>query len=116
MKDYFRSMAGAVATGFGPDVETPVLSSNAAAPGMEVYVDVAELIDVATEIKKKEKEVEKLEGFIKSKEAKLSGGFAEKAPAHVVEKERASLEELKTQRDVNVATLERLRAVAASRQ
>jgi len=116
MKDYFRSMAGAVATGFGPDVETPVLSSNAAAPGMEIYVDVAELIDVATEIKKKEKEVEKLEGFIKSKEAKLSGGFAEKAPAHVVEKERASLEELKTQRDVNVATLERLRAVAASRQ
>ena len=83
---------------------------------MEIYVDVADLIDVPAEIQKKEKEIEKLNGFIKSKEAKLSGSFVEKAPAQVVEKERASLEDLRTQRDSNLRMLERLQTVANAKK
>ena len=81
---------------------------------MEVYVDVAELIDVPAEIKRKEKEIEKLEGFIKAKQTKLSGDFVNKAPAHVVEKERASLDDLQTQREVNLKSLARLREALES--
>lgn len=115
MAPYFKSMAGGVATEFGPSVSPPVLSSNAFAASMEIYVDVADLIDVDAEIQKKEKEIEKLDGFIKSKEAKLSGSFAQKAPASVVEKERASLEDLKAQRTSNIRALENLRAVKQTR-
>lgn len=116
MSEYFESMACSVLAEIGPSVEPPVLSSNATTTSMEVYVDVAELIDIPAEIKRKEKEVEKLNGFIKSKEAKLSGDFVNKAPAQVVEKERASLEDLRLQRDVNVKTLERLQGVLNGRK
>ncbi len=116
MKEYIRAMTNSVATELGPNVEPPVLSSNATSAAMEVYVDVADLIDLPTEIAKKQKDVEKLDGFIKSKEAKLSGSFVEKAPPQVVEKERASLEELKAQRAANLETLERLQAAAESRK
>lgn len=116
MKEYIRAMTNSVATELGPNVEPPVLSSNATSAAMEVYVDVADLIDLPTEIAKKQKDVEKLDGFIKSKEAKLSGSFVEKAPPQVVEKERASLEELKAQRAANLETLERLQAAADSKK
>lgn len=108
MSEYFRSMACSVATQMGPDVELPALSSNATTTAMEIYVDVADFIDVPAEIQKKEKEISKLSGFIKSKEAKLSGSFADKAPAHVVESERRSLEDLRLQLAANVQMLERL--------
>lgn len=116
MSEYFKSMACSIATEFGPNVVPPALSSNATTSAMEIYVDVADLIDVPAEIQKKEKEIEKLNGFIKSKEAKLSGSFVEKAPAQVVEKERASLEDLRTQRDSNLRMLERLQTVANAKK
>ena len=116
MSEYFKSMASSVLTEIGPSVEPPALSSNATTASLEVYVDVAELIDIPAEISRKEKEVEKLEGFVKSKQAKLSGDFVNKAPAHVVEKERASLEDLKTQLDVNLKTLLSLRVALESRK
>ncbi|MBO7723742.1 MAG: hypothetical protein J6S27_08130, partial [Thermoguttaceae bacterium] len=61
------------------------------------------------EIAKKEKEIAKIVGFVKSKQAKLAGGFAEKAPAAVVEKERQSLEDLKAQLASNEEMLAKLR-------
>ena len=116
MREYFHSMAGAVLTDIGPEVEPPTLSSNATTPALEIYVDVADLIDLEAEITKLEKDVDKLNGFIKSKESKLSGDFVNKAPAHVVEKERASLQDLCNQRDVNLKTLERLRSILKERK
>ena len=109
MREYFKSMASSVVTGLGPDVKLPVLSSNATTSVMEIYVDVADLIDVSAEILKKTKEVEKLDSFIKVKERKLSGSFVQRAPRHIVEKERASLEDLKVQRLANQETIKRLR-------
>ena len=115
MKDYFESMTGAKLVEIGESVTPPALSSNAVTAKMEIYVDVADLIDVESEIKKVEKDLAKLEGFIKSKESKLSGSFVTKAPAHVVEKEKASLEELRVQRDASSKMLERLHDVLKSR-
>lgn len=116
MSEYFKSMSCSVVTEMGPKVELPALSSNATTTAMEIYVDVADLIDIPAEIQKKEKEVEKLNGFIKSKEAKLSGSFVEKAPAQVVAKERASLDDLCAQRDANVQMLQRLQEAAKAKK
>ncbi len=76
---------------------------------MEVYVDLAELIDVPAEIARKQQEVEKLIGFIASKEKKLANAnFVERAPADVVQKERDSLKELQDQLAAAREVLERL--------
>ena len=65
---------------------------------MDVYVDLADLIDVPAEIARKKQEVEKLTGFIAAKEKKLTNAsFVDRAPADVVQKERDSLKELQDQ-------------------
>jgi valyl-tRNA synthetase len=98
MESYFESMANARATAIGPDVTAPALSANVTLTGMEVFVDLAELIDVPAEIARKKQEVEKLVGFIAAKEKKLANAsFVERAPADVVQKDRDSLKELQDQ-------------------
>jgi valyl-tRNA synthetase len=111
MEPYFLSMAKAKATGWGQGVTSPALSTTVPLTGMDVFVDMSGLIDIPAEIAKKTQELEKLEGFIKSKEAKLSGDFIHKAPANVVEKERQSLEELKEQRQSAMEALEKLKRI-----
>lgn len=109
MAPYLKGMAGATAVAWGKEIEVPPLSANVSSVKMEIFVDLADLIDVDSEILKKEKDLEKLTGFIQSKEAKLSGDFIKKAPPQVVEKERASLDDLKVQWNTNHQILEQLR-------
>ncbi len=79
---------------------------------MEVYVDLAELIDVPAEIARKKQEVEKLTGFIAAKEKKLTNeNFVDRAPAEVVRKERDSLKDLQDQLAAAKEVLERLAAM-----
>jgi len=95
MAPYFLSMAGAKATVWGPNTAPPAIGANLLAGGVEVFVDLAGLIDKPAEIARNEKERAKLAQMISAKQAKLSGGtFVERAPADVVAKERASLGEL----------------------
>ena len=99
MGPYFQSMSGAKATVWGPEVVPPTVSATVSlAGGMDVFVDLAGLIDVKAELAKKEKEIEKLLGFIESKEGKLSNkSFTSKAPPEVISKETESLNDLKSQ-------------------
>ncbi|MCL2349373.1 MAG: valine--tRNA ligase [Planctomycetaceae bacterium] len=99
MEPYFLSMAGARAAGFGQNVTIPELSSNVTLTGgMDVYVDLAGLIDVEAELAKKRKDIEKLESLIRSKAAKLENeAFTGKAPEAVLAKERESLADLRNQ-------------------
>ena len=77
---------------------------------MEVYVDLAGLIDVAAETERLKKEIQRVEGQIGGKEKKLSNdNFVSRAPAEVVERERAQLAQLRDQ----LATLERALAELA---
>jgi valyl-tRNA synthetase len=95
MEPYFDSMAGARATGWGPGVQAPALSANATLPGIEIFVDLADLIDLDAEIAKKKDELAKLEARIAAQKKKLANeNFLKRAPAAVVEKERAQLESL----------------------
>ena len=87
----------------------PALSANVTLSGMDVYVDLADLIDVPAEIARKKQEVEKLAGFIAAKEKKLQNkSFVDRAPAEVVQKERDSLKDLQDQLAAAQEVLERL--------
>jgi valyl-tRNA synthetase len=78
-------------------VTPPPLSANFTAAGCEVFVDLAEHIDVAAEIARNEKEIGKLQEHITAKEKKLSNeSFTARAPADVVAREREQLDELRT--------------------
>jgi len=109
MEPYFASMAGARPTGFGPGVEAPVLSANVTVPGIEVFVDLAGLIDVEAEVARKKQELEKLEKLVVGKKKKLENrNFIERAPEPVVQKERDSLAELEEQHAATAAVLQNL--------
>ncbi len=111
MAAYFQSMANATATGFGPSVVPPPMASKSAVSGMEIFVDMKDFIDKPAEIAKNEKEEQKLLGLIKGKEAKLgNASFVDRAPANVVETERAGLAQYQEQLASIRAALAALRA------
>ncbi len=89
------SMAVAEITAAGPEATGSPGAATATAGGCDVFVDLADLIDVTAEIARITKENEKTAGFIKAKHAKLADEkFTAKAPAQVVQKEREQLAEL----------------------
>jgi valyl-tRNA synthetase len=112
MCPYFLSMANAQATALGPDVVAPALSAHVPLAGLDVYVDLADLIDVPAEIARKKQEIDKLTGFIAAKEKKLSNEtFVQRAPADVVQKERDSLKDLQDQMATAQDVVNRLMAM-----
>jgi valyl-tRNA synthetase len=98
MSAYFQSMANATASGIGPNVTIPPTHAKSALPGMEIYVDLKDLIDVEAELAKNTQHEQKLIGLIKGKETKLANeSFVIRAPANVVQAERDSLAQLQEQ-------------------
>ena len=109
MIPYFASMAGATATAMGPEIEPPPLSANAVLPGAEIFVDLKGLIDVEAEMARKRKELEKIDAQIAGKQKKLANeNFVRRAPAEVVDRERAGLKQLEEKRSAIAALLENL--------
>ena len=109
MEPYFHSMAGARPLGFGPQIQAPALGAAAAAAGLEVFVDLAGLIDEEAEKKRKQQEAAKLEGMIQGKRKKLENeAFVSKAPEAGVQQERDRLRELEEQLAAVRAVLQRL--------
>jgi valyl-tRNA synthetase len=77
---------------------------------MEIYVDLADLIDVDAEIARKEEERSKLESRLAAQTKKLANeSFVQRAPAAVVQKERDTLKALEDQLATAQAALEKLR-------
>lgn len=60
---------------------------------LEIYLPVAEMVDESEERARLEKELRQLEAQIQRLEELLASEFSQKAPAHVVQKERQRLEE-----------------------
>ena len=94
------------------DGEEAPLSAIALVGDMQVLVPMAGLIDKDAELARLDKEIARLDGEVKRVGGKLSNaGFVDKAPAEVIDKERAKLAEaeqakakLQEQRD-RIATL-----------
>jgi len=88
----------------GTDVAKPAESAAQVLTGVEVYVPLSGLMDLAAERKRLEKERDGLRGHIERLRGKLANeGFVSKAPVAVVERERQRLGEMKER----YATLER---------
>ena len=75
----------------------------------EIFLPLDELVDKAKETERLNKEKKQLEAEIKRVEAKLGNpGFVSKAPAHVVEEERAKGEKYKGMLDKVLESLKAL--------
>ena len=111
MRRSIESMGAADIGGLGPEASAPPSASTASAAGCELFVDLADLVDVDAEIVRILKENEKTEGFLRAKQAKLADEkFAARAPEAVVAKERAQLVELEAKLAKGVAALVDLRS------
>ena len=74
----------------------PKDSMTAVISGVEIFVPMDELIDFKAEAERLTKEKKRLEGEVKRAEGKLSNqGFVSKAPAKLIEEEKAKLEDYK---------------------
>ena len=77
---------------------------------MEVFVDLAGLIDVPAEIARLEKALTRIEGQIQSKRKKLANQkFVEQAPPEIVQRERDGLDRLYGERESVAEALDKLR-------
>ncbi|MBP86437.1 MAG: valine--tRNA ligase [Planctomycetaceae bacterium] len=98
MKAYFESMANASVAAWGADIEPPAINAPLNLQGIDVFVDLAGLIDVSAEIERLEKDEAKTQNLIQGKGKKLdNASFVDRAPADVVQKERDSLAQLEEQ-------------------
>ncbi|MFN3978582.1 MAG: valine--tRNA ligase [Sulfurihydrogenibium azorense] len=76
----------------------------------ESFIDLAGVLDIEKEIQRQEKLLQEVEKSIKISESKLNNeNFVNKAPEHVVEKEKQLYEELKVKRDKILNTLKMLK-------
>ncbi|MFB6467966.1 valine--tRNA ligase [Cytobacillus sp. Hz8] len=74
----------------GTDVETPDKAMTAVITGAEIILPLAGLINIEEEIARLEKEFEKLNKEVERVQKKLSNeGFVKKAPAKVIDEEKA---------------------------
>lgn len=74
----------------------PKLSASAVVSGVEIYVPLEGIIDVSLERQRLKKEIDRLEGQIQSIDRKLmNSDFIAKAPAQVLDKEKAKRENFK---------------------
>jgi valyl-tRNA synthetase len=78
--------------------------------GAEMYLPLAGLIDIAQEIARLEKEVQNLNNEVDRVEKKLANeGFVSKAPAKVIEEEKAKQQDYAEKRDKVIARLTELK-------
>ncbi|MDP2690404.1 MAG: class I tRNA ligase family protein, partial [Deltaproteobacteria bacterium] len=115
-EEYIRQLAKVKSLAIRESGERPrdAVSAIAAAEGggVEIFVPLSELVDVEVETKRLAKELEKLASELEGVRKKLSNeSFTAKAPADVVEKERARLTALLEKKAKLEAGLERIRGI-----
>ncbi|WP_123041302.1 valine--tRNA ligase [Cohnella candidum] len=88
----------------------PDKAMTAIVTGAELYLPLAGLIDIGQEIARLEKELANLNAEVERVEKKLGNeGYIAKAPAHVVEQERAKGQDYRDKRDKVLARIAELR-------
>ncbi|MBO8163814.1 MAG: valine--tRNA ligase [Brevibacillus sp.] len=93
------------------DLAVPEKAMSAVVTGAELFLPLAGLIDIEQEVKRLEKELAALNGEVERIEKKLANqGFISKAPAKVVEEEKAKLADYADKREKVLARLAELKA------
>ena len=99
-QSFFTTLAKLESMTILSDGETAPMSTTQLVGEMELLIPMAGLIDVAAEVARIDKQLDKLNADIKRIDGKLSNeGFVAKAPAAVIEKERAK--QVEFQRDID---------------
>ncbi|MDR1686970.1 MAG: valine--tRNA ligase [Desulfovibrio sp.] len=94
-REVFSALAGLDALRVDPAVEAPRASASAVSCGSEIIVPLAGLVDFAAEAARLDKELAKLGKERAALAGKLANpAFVEKAPAEIVERDRARTAEL----------------------
>jgi valyl-tRNA synthetase len=110
MQSAIASMATCRLTGLGPESTGVPGAAETAVADCDLFIDLADLIDVDAEIERISRDLEKLTGLIKAKRGKLANEqFTARAPAAVVEKEKTQLAEFEHAAEKQAAALETLR-------
>ncbi|MFB9327256.1 valine--tRNA ligase [Paenibacillus aurantiacus] len=92
-------------------LSAPDKAMTAVVTGAELYFPLAGLIDISQEIARLEKEIQTLNAEVERVEKKLANeGFVAKAPAKVIEEEKAKMADYAEKRSVVQARLAELRA------
>jgi valyl-tRNA synthetase len=96
-KDYVTQLARVSTLTVGPLGEKPPQAAADIRAEMEIYVPLAGIVDLAEERERLKKEIEKAEKEITGLQARLGKpDFVARAPAEVVAKDRARVDELRT--------------------
>lgn len=95
----------------GTDLQAPEKSMSSILTGVDLYLPLAGLLDIDAEIARLEKEVKRLDGEVERVQKKLSNqGFVAKAPAAVIEEEKAKEQDYLEKRATVLSRIEELKA------
>lgn len=107
---YIRRFCNTSEYAAGLDIAAPDKAMSAVVTGVELYLPLAGLLDISQEIARLEKEVATLNSEVERVEKKLSNqGFVSKAPARVIEEERAKQADYSDKRDKVLARIAELK-------
>jgi valyl-tRNA synthetase len=95
----------------GTDLQAPEKSMSSILTGVDLYLPLAGLLDIDAEVARLEKEVKRLDGEVERVQKKLGNqGFVAKAPAAVIEEEKAKEQDYLEKRATVQARIEELKA------
>ncbi|HEY2494053.1 MAG TPA: valine--tRNA ligase [Paenibacillus sp.] len=109
-EEYVQRFCNTSSFQVGVDIPAPDKAMSAVVTGVEIYLPLAGLINIDEEIVRLEKEVQLLDSEVDRVEKKLSNqGFVSKAPAKVIEEERAKQADYSDKRSKVLARIEELK-------
>ncbi|MEJ9220208.1 valine--tRNA ligase [Paenibacillus glucanolyticus] len=108
--DYIRRFCNTSEYQSSLELKAPDKAMTAVVTGVDMYLPLSGLIDIAQEITRLEKEIQHLNSEVERVEKKLNNpGFVSKAPEKVIEEERAKLVDYSDKRSKVIARIEELR-------
>ncbi|CAM4362724.1 valine--tRNA ligase [Paenibacillus tarimensis] len=109
-EEFIQRFCGTSKLELGQGMSAPDKAMTAIVTGAELYLPLAGLIDISQEIIRLEKELQSLNSEVERVEKKLANeGFVAKAPAKVIEEERAKMKDYADKRDKVIARITELR-------
>ncbi|SDD24846.1 valyl-tRNA synthetase [Paenibacillus sp. UNCCL117] len=109
-EEYLRRFSNTSSLAIDAALPAPDKAMSGIVTGAELFLPLAGLIDIAQEIARLEKELKTLHGEVERIEKKLSNeGFVAKAPAKVIEEEKAKLADYADKRDKVTARIAELK-------
>tara|TARA_B100001175_G_C18976411_1_gene387731 strand:- start:92 stop:541 length:450 start_codon:yes stop_codon:yes gene_type:complete len=108
-KKYFQSLTKIKSILFGQEINKPKQCSTAVVNDVEIFLPLADLIDIDKEINRLKSNIEDMEGRMNSVKKKLDNkNFINRAPQDIVEHEKEKFSNYKNDYDKLVANLESL--------